>query len=383
MKKYTTEEFIERSKKVHGENKYDYSKVNYISSKDKVIIICNKCKNEFIQTAHNHLCGQGCPNCKGGVKYTQEQFIEKVREIHGDRYGYNKVNYINSSTPVILNCDIHGDFEIKPVDILQGCGCKECNPSPYKKYTTESFIEAAKKVHGEDKYDYSEVNYVNINTPVKLICNKCKKEFTQRPHDHLYGHGCSECNGGVNINTEEFIRRAKLIHKDTYGYDEVEYVNCTTPVKIICNSHGPFWQQPSIHLSNCGCPSCGDRFILEVDIELYCKDNNINIIKQYTWDWLKYKRKQHVDFYLPDFNAVIECQGLQHFKPTEFFDKKYTFEERVKMDDNKRNLCLEHGLRVFYYSNIIKTKSDSDFEYPYKVYENLDELFKEIKNLSD
>lgn len=380
-----TDNFIEKAKKVHGENRYNYSKVNYTKSKDKVTIICNECGEEFTQTAHNHLNGQGCPNCKGGVRYTQEQFIEKAKKIHGNTYGYNKVNYINSNTPVILTCNIHGDFEIKPVDVLQGCGCKECNPAPNKKYTTESFIKKAKEVHGENRYDYSKVNYININTPITLICNKCGKEFTQKPHNHLNGHGCTDCNGGVNIDTEEFIRRAKLIHKDIYGYDEVEYVNCSTPVKIICNKCNlPFWQQPLVHLGNHGCPNCSDRFILEVDIELYCKDNNINIIKQYTWDWLKYKGKQHVDFYLPDFNAVIECQGLQHFKPAEFFDKRYTFEERVKMDDNKRDLCLEHGLKVFYYSNIIRTnKSAENFEYPYKVYEDLDELFKEIKNLSD
>lgn len=382
MKKLNTEQFIEKAKKVHGENKYNYSKVNYTGHKNKVIIICNECGNEFTQTAGGHLHGQGCPKCNGGVKYTQEEFIEKAKEIHGDKYTYDKVNYVNSVTPVIVTCDLHGDFEIKPVRFLLGYGCACCNTATNIKYDTETFIEAAKKVHG-DRYNYDKVNYININTPIIIKCNICGEEFTQRPHDHLCGHGCSNCNGGVKIDTQEFIRRARLIHKDTYDYSQVEYINCETPVKIGCSTHGWFWQKPSIHLSNSGCPSCTNRFILEIDIELYCKENKINLIKQHTWDWLKYKGTQHVDFYLPDFNVVIECQGLQHFKPAEFFDKRYTFEERVLMDDNKRNLCLEHGIKVFYYSNIIRTNAEKNFKYPYEVFEDLDELFNEIKNLSD
>ena len=64
MKKRTTEEFIYLSKKLYGENKYDYSKTKYITKDTKVCIICKKCKLEFWQSPNHHLQGHaGCKSC--------------------------------------------------------------------------------------------------------------------------------------------------------------------------------------------------------------------------------------------------------------------------------------------------------------------------------
>ena len=62
-----------------------------------------------------------------------------------------------------------------------------------KKLTTAQFITRAKTKHGEGRYDYSLVNYVNSVTPVKIICNVCGCEFEQRPDSHLQGKGCHKC----------------------------------------------------------------------------------------------------------------------------------------------------------------------------------------------
>ena len=98
-KKLTTEQFIEKAKQIHGD-KYDYSKVTYKDAKTKVCIICPE-HGEFLITPNKHLSGQRCKIC--GLKefaasqtFTQEQFIKKAIEVHGDRYDYSKVNYVNS-----------------------------------------------------------------------------------------------------------------------------------------------------------------------------------------------------------------------------------------------------------------------------------------------
>src|SRR5690606_9931991 len=129
MKKVTTEEFIERARKVHGD-KYDYSLVDYIKNNIKVCIICPE-HGEFWQVPSSHTSGLGCKKC-GVIKRSvsrrdnQEDFLEKVKKVHGDKYLYNKVNYINSTTYVVITCIIHGEWSIKPNNILTGFGCPDC-----------------------------------------------------------------------------------------------------------------------------------------------------------------------------------------------------------------------------------------------------------------
>ena len=53
-------------------------------------------------------------------------FIEKAKEMHGDKYDYSKTVYINGSTKVCIICPKHGEFNIRPNDMLNGQGCKLC-----------------------------------------------------------------------------------------------------------------------------------------------------------------------------------------------------------------------------------------------------------------
>ena len=116
-KKLTTEEFIERAKQVHGD-KYDYSKVKYINCEEKVCIIC-PIHGEFWQIAKTHLNGSGCYLC--GIekvaskrRFNNKEFIKKARKIHGDKYDYSKIEYINSQTPITIICPIHGEYTMRP-----------------------------------------------------------------------------------------------------------------------------------------------------------------------------------------------------------------------------------------------------------------------------
>lgn len=111
LKSFTTEEFIKKARALHGDT-YDYSKVNYINYHTKVCIICKK-HGEFWQTPAKHLSGQGCAKCLG-KNSTFEEFLEKARAKHGNFYNYDKVDFVNLKTPVIVTCPIHGDFIIKP-----------------------------------------------------------------------------------------------------------------------------------------------------------------------------------------------------------------------------------------------------------------------------
>lgn len=238
-------------------NTYDYTNTIYTKSADKVEIIC-KTHGSFWQKANDHMRGRGCAKCAGNVKDDTNTFIKKARHLHGDLYKYDKVEYEGSHNKVTIECKIHGDFEQTPALHLTGRGCQACAGN--KRHTTEEFIKKAKRIHG-DVYDYTTTVYgINNNDDVEIKC-KIHGIFTQTPKAHLRGHGCQQC-GTIKKDTERFITEAVDIHNNAYGYERVEYKHSEEEVIIICKVHGEFRQKPSIHLKGHGCKKCASNAVL-------------------------------------------------------------------------------------------------------------------------
>ena len=383
-KRKTTEAFINDAISVHG-NKFDYSKVEYVNNKTKVCIIC-PIHGEFWQTPQEHLIGcGGCPTCAKLIRinkktYSKENFINKAKIIHGDKFDYSKVEYVNNRTKVCIICPQHGEFWQTPNSHLQGEGCPNCRKS--KKMAQETFIKKAKKVHG-DKYDYSKVNYVNSQTKVCIICPQ-HGEFWQTPNSHLSGKGCKECANEYKkrnkYTTRDIIKKFKKIHGDYFDYSKFVYNGIMEKSLIICPNHGEFVMNAHDHLKGHGCPMCNQSF-LEKEIKDVLDKNKIQFEEQKTFDWLKYKGKQYLDFYLPKYNIAIECQGIQHFKPIPFFSKSYKtaelgFIEIIAKDDNKKSLCEKNGVEIFYFSHkdiFIENKSNIK-----KIFDKTNDIIKEI-----
>ena len=343
---YTTEEFIEKVKETHG-NRYDYNKVEYINAKTKVCIICRE-HGEFYQTANEHLSGSGCMKCAGIYNYTTEEWIEKAKQVHGNKYDYRKVEYINANTKIWIICPIHGEFLQTAGNHLQGYGCPKCKVDILKSTFTSNrveFIEKAKQVHG-DKYDYHKVEYINANTKVCIIC-QTHGEFWQTPGSHLSGQGCMKCAGIYNYTTEEWVEKAKQGHGNIYDYSKVEYVNANTKVYIICPIHGDFLQTPTSHLSGAGCPKCNESKLEKETADLL-EQYNIKFVGQKKFDWLKHKKPLRIDFYLPEYNIAIECQGMQHFEAVEYWGGKEGLKRNQKIDQIKKELCKENNLPLHY-----------------------------------
>ena len=281
--KKTTEEFIEKAKKIHG-SKYDYSKVNYVNNKIKVEIMCPE-HGSFFQTPHNHLSlKRGCSECSGNRKSSTEQFIEKARKIHGNKYDYSKVNYANNHTKVEIICPEHGSFFQMPNNhVLLKRGCPICgvkSSAKAKESNTEEFIEKAKKIHGS-KYDYSKVNYIDNKTKVEIICPK-HGSFFQTPGGHLQGHGCCYCN-------------------TSRGEKAVE--NFLIENKIQFNSQKKF-------------SDCRDKYSLPFD------------------------------FYLPELNIIIEYNGIQHYESVEHFGGEKKLHLQRHHDWLKRKYCKDNNITL-------------------------------------
>nr|UVM93683.1 MAG: hypothetical protein [Bacteriophage sp.] len=273
-------------------------------------------------------------------KYDRYSFIWKAIQKHGYKYDYRKVDYKGSETKVCITCSIHGEFWQTPQHHLRGCNCPKCN----KNYIldTLSFIDKAKEVHGS-KYDYSKVNYINSQEKICIVCHE-HNEFWQLPSNHLQGQGCPKCDGSYKFTLTEFIEKANYIHEGKYRYNKVEYINCDTKVCITCLIHGEFWQTPYTHINGCGCPICKESH-LERETSKLLNDNNIKYERFKHFDWLG---RQSLDFYLPDYNIGIECQGEQHFKPIKYFGGEDKFNKIVERDKRKLELCQNNNVKLLF-----------------------------------
>ena len=143
---------------------------------------------------------------------TTEEFINKAKQVHGDKYDYSHVVYVNSKTKVCIICPQHGEFLQSPKKHLSGQGCSKCGRARLSQLFSQGkdkFIERAKAIHG-DFYDYSEVVYVNTHTHVKIIC-PLHGVFLQEPASHLRGCGCPIC-----ANVESGNRNRKWTDETCY-----------------------------------------------------------------------------------------------------------------------------------------------------------------------
>ena len=371
-RRFTKEEFIAKAREKHGD-KYGYSNVVYNGDNTKVFITC-PVHGDFPQTPHAHKAGQGCPKCakeRSRIAQTasKDEFIAKAREKHGDKYSYDRVEYINVITPVIITCPKHGDFPMTPNNHKAGHGCPTCARERIKASlmdSKEGFITKARMIHG-DNYIYDKVIYKGNNKKVNIICPK-HGEFEVTPSNHKLGCGCQECKKEkikevLTDSIEEFITKAKAVHGNKYDYSKVVYKGSNKKVTIICPKHGEFEITPHKHKTGQGCSKCNQSH-LETETRALLEQNNITYEPQMKFTWLMSSKNypMKLDFYLPEYNVAIECQGIQHYlvEGNGFF----TDEDISSIQQNdklKFQLCQDHNLPIYYikYNENIKERIGS------------------------
>jgi Zn finger protein HypA/HybF involved in hydrogenase expression len=265
-RKTTQAEFIEKATRKHG-GKYLYTKAVYVGDAMKLTITCPD-HGDFKQTPSNHLQGQGCMKCRNraiseATRSNTDEFTNKAVQLHGDKYTYANTVYRGRHTKLAITCHQHGDFEQDAGDHLGGHGCPKCKnaaASVRKRSNLEEFIERAIQLH-RDKYTYSKAVYRGSGTKLTITC-LVHGGFKQNPNDHLAGHGCAKCRNAATgaarrSNLEEFVEKAKEVHRGKYTYANAVYVNNWTKLLITCPEHGDFKQIPNSHLTGTDCPQCG------------------------------------------------------------------------------------------------------------------------------
>lgn len=345
-----------------------------------------------------------------GRKLTNNEFIQKSIEIHGDKYDYSSVKYINSRTKVKIICREHGIFEQLANDHIQGKGCKECSIKKINTIPINDIIIRANKTHN-NKYIYSKLTGI-INSINTILC-PIHGEFKQRLADHLNGHGCPLCGGSKLRTKSEFTKKAMVIYSK-YDYTKFNYINSKTKGIIICPVHGEFEQTPTDHLNGHACKHCNIDTRSRNKIEkhklffkykssyihdnkydytkfnytnskiksiIICpihgefeqtpsshlnghgcskcnlskgeqtiinilEKNNISYISQKKFKKCKNKRILPFDFYLPNYNICIEYDGEQHFNVIDAWGGKNKLKAQQLNDNIKTEYCETNNIKL-------------------------------------
>lgn len=268
-KKINTEIFLQRIKEKYPNNSDDLSKVKYVKNNEKTTFICKK-HGEYGMTPANYLNGQRCPKCKyekfseSKRKYKDNgEFLEKIKEIFGDKYDLSKAIYTSRSKKVVIG--YNGEwYEICAGNLLKGCEPKKVANEKIgikNRGTITDFINKARKVHGL-KYDYSKSVYINAQTPLCIILHEIDPitdkeygEFWQTPNKHLLGCGHPKLSG-KGYTKEEIVHYLNKVHSNKYDYSNID-IKQNIKQPIICPIHGVFYQTLHHHKNGEGCPTCG------------------------------------------------------------------------------------------------------------------------------
>jgi very-short-patch-repair endonuclease/ribosomal protein S27AE len=290
-----------------------------------------------------------------------KEHIEKCNLIHNYKYNYDLItehNYINNTTKITIICPEHGEFKQSMASHKQGSGCPKCGRN--KKCSSEkSVIENFKKIH-HDKYDYSKVNYKSSWVKITIICPE-HGEFKQTPSAHKRGSGCPKC-AGKKISTEHY-EELSIKHNNKYKYTNLDKGIIT----IICPEHGEFKQLLLNHKNGSSCPKCSKENTIskgETKILKYLEKNNISFKTEY-----KLFDNYRFDFYLEDYNLVIEYDGELHYIVPDKWGGKETLLKTKERDEIKNQYCKDNNiylLRIPYWEfNNIEKLIQEKIEYIY------------------
>ena len=311
------------------------------------------------------------------------EFIRRAKLVHGDnKYNYNFVKYINTHSKVCIVCldPDHGEFYQEPASHLSKIGCPKCGLDKVRKKIENdrvsfgnNFIRNLKNLYG-DKFDYSEIHYVNNRTPITLVCSRHGK-FQMTPDVILRGTcECPECRKlkgpGNKVEQDDFIHRANIIHNNKFDYSKTKYVDMHTPIIIGCPVHGDFIQLPYTHLnSKFGCYKCY--------LEQKSKENLISLEKAKELLREKfgnrYSIKEETYTKFSEIAEIIDSENnnrIFKISPSRLCQRNFVYDEKSKGEYIVRQWLEENNIKYvdeLYISEIIRTSRGVKIDFSIKL----------------
>lgn len=320
----------------------------YINANTKIMHHCLVHDVYFEIAPSSVLYGAGCNKCHNerkasSQKKTTSKYVFEVAKINPNIVVVGE--YIGAKTPIRHKCKIHNiEWMSRPGNILSGRGCPECaneKRSALQVKTHEQYIDELKEINSNIIVIGK---YVNARTPILHKCIKDGYEWYAAPDRLLRGQGCPKCANHVTRTHEQYVDELSFINPDINVIEQ--YINAITPIIHKCKIDGNTWKaRPNDILNGKGCPQCNESHG-ERQIRIWLDSHEIDYIPQKTFDDCVDDRALPFDFYLPNNNVAIEYQGVQHYRPVEYFGGKSAFEKLKRHDAIKANYCNENKIKL-------------------------------------
>jgi len=318
------------------------------------------------------------PDIRSSINKT-EYFINMSKEVNGNKYNYDKTEYIGNDKKLIVTCNIHGDFKVAPHNHLKGKGCKECGMEKSKiqsktRKTHEDFLIEIKNL--SETY-YNELTFIeeykSCKTPILAkdrfgILKIVPSTLLERLKSWNKNEYLHNVRGAIN-QTEYWLNFMKYSREDCakyYYYSKFEYNGSFVNSIIICPKHGEFEQNPVNHSKGCGCPKCNSSKG-EDRIRRFLKKHKIDFLEQYKFEDCKNIYELPFDFYITDLKILIEFDGIQHTKPIEIFGGENAFKKTKNNDNIKTEYCKDNNIKLV--------------RIPHWDFDNIEEILRKELNL--
>ena len=347
--KLTNEQFLCKIREAFPDtySQYDLSRVEYSGARNSVIILCPTHGEVSLSPlnlskvlANGNIGLTPCSECNyqslGRTgKHTQDSFIKYVQETNPNNLDLSRVKFVNTTTKVEVGCNECGAWwSANPGDIsgVDASGCPECGRTATnaavkrRNLPWEEVVRRSKEVHG-DRYEYHESE--DFRPDGRHISMTCRVHglFTQKLTNHVgHGTGCPTCGKEAaaesrRVTYEESFARSRAIHGDLFEYPEEGYKDASTPMQIICKTHGLFSQLPYSHWSGNGCEKCGTRISRgQQELANFLASTGVEIELEYkfdgrkAWDIVCHSKKLAVEynglyFHSESYQDTVNSEG--------------------------------------------------------------------------
>lgn len=304
--------WVARANQAHS-GKFSYP--SSIRVDGKLTIVCPD-HGEFQQLPQKHMHGQGCPKCRGLGLDKVQQLKDKYPE-----WDWSDTVVGGSKDDLTLVCPEHGEFITRHNRLMNKpdgmSPCPKCNKAVGGVSRRVSDDEWRKRIAGVwgDRFAVMEP-MSGGQVKVSVNCADHGK-FVMSPADLVNGHGCPQCgkerfnkwsDDNVRVAPDDFVQRAVELKGGVYTYDISTFVDMRTPMRMVCNKHGEFWQIPRNHITlDAGCPACANnRSKGEDEIADYLRGLGLTVKRGDR----KALGGKELDVYVPELSLAIEYCGL-------------------------------------------------------------------------